>query len=96
MNKKSRKPVLNKDDLEYKIVTDVIPDYIYYEPGSREYLRGKKNHDEWLTKLYDFNMVDVGKRPVLEPITEEDDGTVGSDKFIHSNQRVQELKDYYL
>ena len=38
MNKKSRKPMPNKDDLEYKIVTDVIPDYIYHEPGSREYL----------------------------------------------------------
>ena len=94
MNKKSGKPVLNKDDLEYKIVTDVIPDYIYHEPGSREYLSGKKKYDEWLTKLYDFNMVDVGKRPILEPITEEE-GTPGYDKFIHSNERVQELKDYY-
>ena len=28
MNKKSGKPLPNKDDLEYKIVTDVIPDYI--------------------------------------------------------------------
>ena len=95
MNKKSRKPMPNKDDLEYKIVTDVIPDYIYHEPGSREYLLGKKNYDKWLTKLYDFNMVDEGKRPVLEPITEEDDQTYGDDQFIHSNERVQELKDYY-
>ena len=98
MNKKSRKAIPNKDDLEYKIVTDVIPDYIYHEPGSREYLLGKKKYDKWLTKLYDFNMVDEGKRPVLEPITEGDEGTygtVGSDQFIHSNKRVQELKDYY-
>ena len=42
MNKKSRKPMPNKDDLEYKIVTDVIPDYIYHEPGSKEYSLGKK------------------------------------------------------
>ena len=95
MNKKSGKPLPNKDDLEYKIVTDVIPDYIYHEPGSKEYLLGKKNHDKWLTKLYDFNMVDEGKRPVLEPITEEDDQTYRGDQFIHSNKRVQELKDYY-
>ena len=94
-DKKSGKSTLNKDDLEYNIVTDVIPDYIYHEPGSREYLRGKKNHDEWLTKLYDFNMVDEDKRPVLEPITEEDEQTYEGDQFIHSNKRVQELKDYY-
>ena len=94
MNKKSRKPMPNRDDLEYKIVTDVIPDYIYHEPGSREYLSGKEKYDEWLTKLYDSNMVDVGKRPVLEPIAEED-RTSGDDKFIHSKERVQELKDYY-
>ena len=96
MNKKSRKPLPKKDDLEYKIVTDVIPDYIYHEPGSKEYLSGKKKYDKWLTKLYDFNMVDEGKRPVLQPITEEDEEkTYGDDQFIHSNQRVQELKDYY-
>ena len=96
MNKKSRKPMLmNKDDLEYKIVTDVIPDYIYHEPGSREYFLGKEKYDKWLTKLYDFNMVDEGKRRVLEPITEEDGEKYGDDKFIHSNKRVQELKDYY-
>ena len=95
MNKKSGKPALNKDDLEYKIVTDVIPDYIYHEPGSREYLSGKKSHDKWLTKLYDFAMVDEDKRPVLEPITEGDEKTYGDEKFIHSNKRVQELKDYY-
>lgn len=94
-DKKSRKPIPNKDDLEYKIVTDVIPDYIYHEPGSKEYLRGKKNYDKWLTKLYDFNMVDKDKRPVLEPITEEDEQTYEGDQFIHSNKRVQELKDYY-
>ena len=95
MNKKSRKPMPNKDDLEYKIVTDVIPDYIYHEPGSREYFLGKEKYDKWLTKLYDFNMVDEGKRHVLEPITEEDDETYGDDQMIHSNKRVQELKDYY-
>ena len=96
MNKKSRKPMLmNKDDLEYKIVTDVIPDYIYHEPGSREYLSSKEKYDEWLTKLYDFNMVDLDKRPVLEPIIEEDGESYGEDKFIHSKERVQELKDYY-
>ena len=95
MNKKSGKPMPNKDDLEYKIVTDVIPDYIYHEPGSREYSLSKKKHDKWLTKLYDFNMVDEDKRPVLEPITEGYEGTYGDDQFIHSNKRVQELKDYY-
>ena len=95
MNKKSSKPMPNKDDLEYKIVTDVIPDYIYHEPGSREYSLSKKKHDKWLTKLYDFNMVDEDKRPVLEPITEGYEGTYGDDQFIHSNKRVQELKDYY-
>ena len=95
MNKKSRKPMPNKDDLEYKIVTDVIPDYIYHEPGSREYLLGKEKYDKWLTKLYDFNMVDEDKRHVLEPITEEDEKIYGDDQFIHSNERVQELKDYY-
>ena len=96
MNKRSRKPMPNKDDLEHIIVTEVIPNYIGYEPGSREYLWGKKNYDEWFTKLYDFNMVDVDKRPVLEPITEEDgENPYGDDKFIHSNERVQEFKDYY-
>jgi len=95
MNKKSGKPALNKDDLEYKIVTDVIPDYIYYEPGSEEYLLGKEKYDKWLTKLYDFSMVDEDKRPVLEPITEVDEKTYGDEQFIHSNKRVQELKDYY-
>jgi len=41
-------------------------------------------------------MVDIDKRPVLEPITEGDnEGTYGDDNLIHSNKRVQELKDYY-
>ena len=95
MNKRSGKPMPNRDDLEHIIATEVIPNYIGYEPGSREYLSGKEKYDEWLTKLYDSNMVDVGKRPVLEPIAEEDGELYGDDKFIHSKERVQELKDYY-
>ena len=95
MNKRSGKPMPNRDDLEHIIATEVIPNYIGYEPGSREYLWGKKNYDEWLTKLYDFNMVDHDKRPVLEPIAEEDGESYGDNKFIHSKERVQELKDYY-